>query len=71
MQLLTQVPAVIAPEDDHGIIRIGAPVQCVNNPPHAGIHEADGGEVALHSLSPLIVFEDLGVVTLGLGHCPA
>ncbi|MBA7655249.1 hypothetical protein ES703_63148 [subsurface metagenome] len=68
MQFFAEVPAVVAPEYDNGVIRIGTFIQGIDYPAHAGIYEADRCEVALYGLSPLFVLDDLFMVAFGSCH---
>ena len=47
-QFLAQMPAVVAPDDDDGVVRILAFFQRIQHQPHAIIRMAGGGQIGLH-----------------------
>ena len=64
MFFLAEVPAVVAPENDDGIVAVRAGFERVEHAAKHGIGEVDGGEVGLDALFPLLVFEDVREVAV-------
>ena len=71
MLLLAEVPAVVAPEADDGVVAMGGLLQPVEQAAELRVHERDAGEVGLHGLLPPTGGEDFRVVAVGLGHLHA
>ncbi len=62
VEFFAEVPAVVAPENDDGIVGIEAFIQSIDNSGEASINEAYGCKIALNGFSPLVEFDDLLVV---------
>ena len=71
MFLLTQVPAVIAPEDNEGVVLVGGLVERVDEAAHIHVEVADGGEIALHRFLPAARLDDGLVITIWTCHLHA
>jgi len=68
VELLAEVPAVVAPEYNHGIIQTRTFIERIDYPTHTGIHKADRCQVALDSFLPLLMYNNFFVVALRLSY---
>ena len=69
--LLAQVPAVVAPEHDDGVVLVGGLVEGVEQAADVHVGVGDRGEVGLHGFLPAAGLEHRLVVALGPGHLHA
>ena len=60
-----EMPAVIGPERDDGVAGVGPFLQSIEHVAEHGVGKVNGGEVTLHGGFPLLVFADVGEVTIG------
>ena len=58
---LTEMPAVVAPEDDQGVPGVGSFFKRLEDPADLGVDKGDAGEVGANRGFPLAVFEYRGV----------
>ena len=58
---LAQVPAVIGPEHDHGIVRVRTVIQRIQQTADVMVDKADAGQIRRDGRFPLLVFEHRGM----------
>ena len=64
MFLFTQVPPVIAPQHNDGVVAIGSVVECIKYLSDHRISKGYRSQVSLNALFPLIVFLDVFKVSI-------
>ena len=69
--LFAEMPAVITPQYDHGVVPVRAVIQGVDYATEHSVTEMDRRKISLHSLTPLIVLDDFGMVVIRFGHSDA
>ena len=60
-----EMPAVIGPERDDGVVGVGPFLQSIEHVAEHGVGKVNGGEVTLHGRFPLLVLTDVGEVPVG------
>ncbi len=71
MLFFTQMPTVVRPQTDDRIILVRTSVQSVDQSTELCVCEVDRCQVGLDRILPSTRFDDLGVVTVWLGHLDA
>ena len=64
---LAEVPAVVTPKDDDGIVGIGSILEGIENAAKHGVGKMDGGKVALNGLLPLTFITNVSEVAVRTG----
>ena len=65
MLFFAEMPAVIGPERDDGVVGVGPFLQSIEHVAEHGVGKVNGGEVTLHGRFPLLVLTDVGEVPVG------
>ncbi len=68
VKFFSEVPAVVTPKHNDSIIGIRTSIERIDYPANAGIDKTNRCEVGLYSLAPLLVLDDLFVVSFRPGH---
>ena len=71
MLFLAEMPAVVGPQHDDGVVGLAAFVERTEHAAHLRVSEGGRGEITVHCFAPLRVFEYLRVVALRPGHLHA
>ena len=71
MLFLAEMPPVISPQHDDGVVSLAAFVERIEHAAHLRVGKGGRGEIPVHCLAPLLVPEHPRVVALRLGHLHA
>ena len=69
--ILAEMPPVIAPQNDNGVVGVPALLQCIQQPADMGIDKTDRREVSLDGFAPLVMGDDVGVIATGVCKVPS
>lgn len=68
VMFFAKVPAVVAPEEDEGVVAVGRLLGRVEEPAEVHVGVGDGSEVGLEGFLPTAGFQQWLVVGVGVGH---